>query len=152
MVTCRSSIASSSADCVLGRGAIDLVGQHDVGLNGAGLIDEFARTLIVNAHARHVAGQHIGRKLDAAKLAPDRLGQRLGEHGFAHAGHVFNEQVALTQQTDDGEFERGLLADNHFADVIDELRRNRFRIRHACDSVKWKWPTVGRRGFSPCRR
>ena len=67
----------------LGRGPIDLVGEHDVGLNGAGLIHELARALIEDAHAGHVAGQHVGRELDALELAPDRFGDRFGEHRLA---------------------------------------------------------------------
>ena len=34
--TCRSAIASSSADCVFGGGAVDLVGEEEAGEDRAG--------------------------------------------------------------------------------------------------------------------
>ena len=38
------------------------------------------------------------RRLDPPHGAVDRPGQRLGQHGLAHRGHVLDEQVPLGQQ------------------------------------------------------
>ena len=71
-VTWRSSMASSSADCVFGRGAVDLVGQHDLGHDRAGAELEVAGLLVVDRDAGDVAGQQVGRELDALEAAADR--------------------------------------------------------------------------------
>ena len=50
------------------RGAVDLVGQQDVGEDGPGHELEAARLLVEDADAGDVAGQQVGRALDAAKV------------------------------------------------------------------------------------
>ena len=80
------------------RGAIDLVGQHDVGENRAGLELELLLDGVEDADADDVAGQHVRGELDALKRTVERMRQRLRQRGLADAGHVFDEQVAARQQ------------------------------------------------------
>ena len=84
----------------LGRGAVDLVGEDDLRHDGAGPKLEFQRLLVEDADAGDVAGQHVGRELDAAEGAADAAGDGAGEHRLADAGHVLDQQVAFTEKTD----------------------------------------------------
>ena len=100
------------------RGAVDLVGQQDVAEGRTGAEDELVFLLIKIVEAGHVAGQQVRRKLDAAEPGRNGLGERLGEHGLAHAGHVFDQNVAVgdhggQEQVDD----RGR-ADHDAADIF----------------------------------
>jgi len=92
------------------RGAIDFIGDDDVGEDRAGLEFEFLRRGIVNADADHVAGQQIGRELDALERTIERTRERLCESGLPHAGNVFNQQVAAREQRGQRELNDVLLA------------------------------------------
>ena len=82
----RSSIASSSADWVLGEARLISSASTMLAKIGPGPELERARvSLVEDAHAGHVAGQQVGRELDAPDRAVDAAGQRLGQHGLAHA-------------------------------------------------------------------
>ena len=50
------------------RGPVDLVGQQDVGEGRAGHELEVARLLVEDADAGDVAGQQVGRTLQAAEV------------------------------------------------------------------------------------
>ena len=84
----------------LGRGAVDLVGQQEIGEDGAGLEFEDFGVRVVDGDAEHVAGQHVAGELQAVEAAGYRAGQRLRQRGLADAGHVFDEQMAARQQRD----------------------------------------------------
>ena len=93
-VTCRSCIASSSALCVFGVRAVDLVGEQDVGEHRA-LLDPERRGLgVVDARAEDVGRQQVRRELDALELRRDRLRQRRRGQRLGDAGHAFEQQVA----------------------------------------------------------
>jgi len=85
------------------RGPVDLVPDDEVGEDGAGLEFEVAAFLVVGTDPRDVAGQQIGRELDPAHRAVDRLGQGLGQHRLPHARHVLDEQVPLGEQNGEGQ-------------------------------------------------
>ena len=121
-VTCRSSMHSSSADCVFGDGAVDLVAEHDVGEDRARAELEVAALLVEDVHAGDVGGQQVGRELDAAERAVDRPGDRLGEHGLADAGHVLDQQVALGEQGDERQPDLAVLAADDPLDVASRSR------------------------------
>ena len=97
-VTCASFIASSSADCVFG--VVRLISSASTMLAkiGPGLNSKFLRRRIENADADHVARQQVRSELDALKRAVERTRQRLRQRRLAHAGNVFNQQVAARQQ------------------------------------------------------
>ena len=104
----------------LGGGAVDLVDEDDLGVDGAGAKLELARALVEDGDAGDVAGQHVGRELDALELAADRPGERLGQHRFAHAGHVLDEDVALAEEAQHGQLHRLALADDDALDVLND--------------------------------
>ena len=99
------------------RGAIDFVGENDVGENRSGAKFKFARFGVVDADAEHVAGQQVGSELDALKAAMKRFGEGLGERGFADAGNVFDQQVAARQERDQRELDGFFFAINRARDA-----------------------------------
>jgi hypothetical protein len=58
----------------LGAGPVDLVEQHDIGVHRPELGDEGVGGLVINLGADDVAGQQIGRALNAPKAALSGLG------------------------------------------------------------------------------
>ena len=70
-VTCRSSIASSSARLRLRRRAVDLIREHDVREDGPGPHAERARRDLVDVRAHDVARHEVGRELDAFERPAD---------------------------------------------------------------------------------
>ena len=81
------------------RGAVDFVGDDDVGEDGAGLEFEALRRGVVDADADHVAGQQVGCELDTLKGAVEGSRESLRESCFANTWNVFNQQVAAREQS-----------------------------------------------------
>src|SRR5258708_36833277 len=81
-------------------GAVDFIGENDVGENRGGTKFKFSRLGIVNADAEHVAGEQVGSELDTLKSAMKGFWERLGESGLADTGNVFNQQVAARATRD----------------------------------------------------
>ena len=67
-MTWPSFMASSRADCVFGRGAVDFVGQQNVGEYRAALEFELLLDGGIDGDAQHVGGQHVAGELHALKL------------------------------------------------------------------------------------
>ena len=67
---------------------------------------------IVYAHSQDVAGQKVAGKLDALKRAVEGLARAWAKSRLAHAGHVFNQQMAFRQQGDKRELNHVFLAVN----------------------------------------
>jgi hypothetical protein len=45
-------------------------------------------------HAHQIAGHQVRGELHPREIQAEAARQRLGQRGFAHAGHVFDQQVA----------------------------------------------------------
>ena len=94
-----------------GARAVDLVGQEDVREDGALAKHELALALVVHADAEHVARQEVARELDATcRSPPTGLGESPGEGRLANARHILDEQVPTTEERDQCELDRVLLA------------------------------------------
>ena len=104
------------------RGAVDFVGEHDVGEKRAGTEFKFARFGLIDADAQHITRQQIGSELHALKAAVKRFGERLGQGGFANAGNVFDEQMAAGEKRDQRELNGFFLAVNGAGDGALQLR------------------------------
>ena len=105
----------------LGRGAVDLVGEHDVGEDRAGVEVEGRLGRVVDRHAGDVARQQVGGELDAAVAALHRAGHRPGQLGLARAGEVLQEQVPLGEHAGQRQADDVLLAEHGLVDVGDHL-------------------------------
>ena len=97
----------------LRRRAVDFVRQDDVGENRAGLEIESLFDLIEYAGADHVRGQQVRSKLDALERAMEGIRDGLRQGGLAHAGNIFNQQVAFGQQGHERQTDDFVLAANH---------------------------------------
>ena len=118
-------MASSSADCVLGVVRLISSASRKLREDRPRLELEGLRVRVVNGDAQHVAGQHVAGELQAVKAAGDRARQRLRQRGLAHAGHVFDEQMAARQQADQRKANHFRLAANRRAER--RLERSQFR-------------------------
>jgi hypothetical protein len=103
-----------------GRGAIDLVRQKDLRHHRPRAEFERARLRIPDRDSGHVAGEHVGRELQAVEAAAERSGDAFGQHGLAHPGDVLDQEVPLGEQSGDGQFHLAAFAEDHERDVIDK--------------------------------
>ena len=102
----------------LGRGAVDFVGQDEVGEDRT-LVGGEAAVLRREDHRAHdVARQQVGRELDALELDAEGGAQGLDEERLREAGHALKEDVAVGQEGDQHAFDDGILADDGAADFI----------------------------------
>ena len=82
-------------------GAVDFVGENDVGKDRALTEFKIARFGIVDADAEHVARQQVGRELDALETALKGLCKGLRECCFTDAGNIFDQQVSTREKGDE---------------------------------------------------
>ena len=90
--------ALEQAGLRLGRGAVDLVDQHDVGEDRPGPELEALLALVVDVGADDVGREQVGGALHACELAVERAGERAGQRRLADAGVVLDEDVPLREQ------------------------------------------------------
>ena len=119
----------------LGRGAVDFVGQQEMGEDGPLLEFERLRLGVVDGDADDVAGEHVAGELQAVEGALDRARQGLREGGLAHAGNVFDQQVALGEQADQREPDDLRLPSNDLTEARFQLAELRSRDRRGLGSV-----------------
>ena len=87
IVTWRSCMASSSADCTLAGARLISSASTRFAKIGPLLGDELAARLVVDDGADDVGGQQVGRELNALELHLQRVGQRLDRQRLGQAGH-----------------------------------------------------------------
>jgi hypothetical protein len=97
----------------LRAGPVDLVGEHDVGEDGATVELEVAAALVEDAHTRDVARQQVGGELDAVVRSVDALRDGTRERGLACAGKVLEQQVSLAEQRREAQPDDEGLAEQH---------------------------------------
>ncbi len=104
----------------LGRRAVELVGQQQVGEDRARLEAEMAVpgavVLLEQLGAQDVAGHQVRRELHATELQVQGLPQRAHQQRLAQTGHALQQAVAARQQADQQLFHHVLLADDRLAD------------------------------------
>ena len=80
-------------------GTVDLVAQKQVGARRRALvIDELPALRLIHRKADDIRRHHVRRELYAAVAQIDGAGERHGQRGFAHAGHVVQQNVPFGQQ------------------------------------------------------
>jgi len=100
----------------LGRGAVDLVSQNQVGEHRSGLkLQNLFTALALAQHvATHDVSRHqVGRELNAGKFQMQHVGKRLYELGLAGAGNAFDEAVAARQQAGEDSVDDFFIAYDH---------------------------------------
>ena len=79
----------------LWRGAIDFVGEHDVGEQRTRLKDKRFGCPLEDTYPDKISRQQVGSELHAFPRAVDRRCECLGQAGLADTGYVFDQQMAL---------------------------------------------------------
>ena len=110
--TCRSSIASSSALCVLGGARLISSASTTALKIGPGVEAEHLRRAVEDRHAEHVRRQEVARELDARVAQAERGRERVGEGRLADARDVLDQQVAAREEARERELDRAFLADD----------------------------------------
>ena len=130
-VTWRSSIASSSADCVFGdarliSSASTTCANTPPGRNSNSFVPRFHTETPSTSD-----GSRSGVNWMRLRGRGDRARDRLGERRLADAGHVLDEEVAFGEQADEREPDLLALALDDALDVgeerVEERRRRRRR-------------------------
>ena len=101
----------------LGRGPVDLVGEHEVGEDRAALDVERLGARPPHPGAGDVAGHQVGGELQAREAPADHVGQRAHRQRLGHAGHAFEQQVAAGQQPDEHPLDHRVLPDDDLLDL-----------------------------------
>ena len=99
----------------LGGRTVDLVGQDEVGENGALLHVELLLLLRVDERTDDVGRQQVRRELYAAETGIDRLGEGRDGQRLGQTGHALQQDVAVGKQSDEQRVDQVFLADDHLA-------------------------------------
>ena len=102
----------------LGGGAVDLVGEDEVGEDRAAVRAEGAVLRREDHRADHVARQEVGGELDALELDAEGGAEGLDKQRLGEAGHALEEDVAVGQEGDKQALDDGVLADDGLADFV----------------------------------
>ena len=105
----------------LGRRAVDLVGEHDVGEERPADEAEDAPAggviLLEHVGAGDVRRHEVGRELDAVEAEVEHLGQRRDEQRLGQARHADEQAVAAREQRRQQLIDHRLLADDALLDL-----------------------------------
>ena len=138
-------------------GAVDLVGQQQVGHHRAGLVGERAGIPAVQGKAHDVRGQYVGGELDTAVLQAQGAaeGQRRG--GLAGAGHVVQQHMAAGEDRHEDLLQHVVLTYNDLPHLVQNVfyagMHHRFSFTILCNSCRWirrKRRRSRRRRRCPC--
>ena len=101
----------------LGRRAVDLVGEHEVGHDRPELGVEGLGPRSVDPRADDVGRHEVRRELQPGERPVDGAGQRLDGERLGHAGHALEQAVALREQAHHQPLDQPLLADDDALDL-----------------------------------
>ena len=118
----------------LRRGAIDFIGQQQIGENRAGLKPQrFSAVAVFLHHGRadHVGRHQVRRELDARIFQRHGLRQRAHQHGFPKARRALQQHVPAGQQGDQHALDHFRLAHDGLGNFAADLRHffgEKFRL------------------------
>ena len=104
-------------------GAVDLVGEEEVGEDRAGPELEVGLALVVDRGAGHVGGHQVGRELDAREADARHLREGAGHQRLRQAREVLDQDVAVGEDPEQHELERLALADDRALDLVEDVVR-----------------------------
>ena len=112
----------------LGGGAVDLVGQHQIGEDRPQHGGELPAPLIEDARADQIGGHQVGGELDALEAAMHGLRQGGDRQGLGQARHAFDQKMAAGQKRHDNPLQEMILADNHLLHFIKKMLQLAMRV------------------------
>jgi hypothetical protein len=138
----------------LGRGAIDFIGQNDIGEYRTALkLENLSPRGIVGEHvgAGNVRRHEIGGELDPRETKTQDLTETAHHQGFAQARHAFEQTVAAADQCDEDLLDQLLVADDcprhlrfQFVEGTARPRHALFDLRYGFHNSSFPPPTRGR--------
>ncbi len=102
----------------LGRCPVDLVGEHDVREDRAGVELEAVRRRVEDGNAEDVRRKRVARKLNSSEIEIETLAKSPRERGLAHAGHVLDQDVSAGEQRREQHVHNARLAAVDERDVV----------------------------------
>ena len=133
-----------------GRGAVDLVGQHQLGEERARLEHELPAALIEDRDARDVPRQEVARELDAREGQVEGARQGVRQRRLSHPGNVLQQEMARRGEGSERQLDHVLFAAQGAGDVLLQGLRQpacfQGRQRRAASPIFPSWEGLERRG------
>ena len=129
----------------LGRRAVDLVGQDDVGEDRA--VDEAelaraARSFVDNIGARDIRRHQVGGELDALELQVHNRGQGPDHHRLGQARHADQQAMAADEDGRQHLVDNRQLADDDLTQFADDLVAAGLELFDQCLELLFSHPLV----------
>ncbi len=102
----------------LGGRAVDFVGEDEVGEDGTAMGAEGAVLRGKHHRADDIAGQQVGRELDALELHAEGGAEGFDEQRLGETGHALEEHMAVGEEGDEQALDGRILADDGLADFF----------------------------------
>ena len=121
----------------LGRSPVDLVGEDEVGEDGALAHGKGLLLLVVDHGADHIRRKQVRGELDAAEIDRDGPAQGLDGERLGEARHALEEDMAVGQQANQQVIHHAFLSNHGLADFVskgvDEGAGRRDAVRQGLD-------------------
>jgi hypothetical protein len=104
----------------LRRGAVDLVGEEEVGEDRARPELEVGVALVPDRRAGDVRRHQVGRELDPVEAGARHLCERARRERLREARVVLEQHVTVREQPEQDELERVALPDDRSLDLVED--------------------------------
>ena len=101
-------------------GAVDFVGEDEVGEEGALFGGKLAGAWVVDEGSDEIGWEKVRGELDALKLGMNAGGECFYGEGFCDARNAFEEDVSVGEKADKEAVHEGLLTDDNARDLVVE--------------------------------
>ncbi len=108
----------------LWRGSVDLVSEKNVGEQRTCTELEFSCLLVVHVGPHDVRWKQVRCKLNTLELAPKGTGEGVGKQRLGQSREVFEQHVAVGENTDGHSAQVLVLSDDDLADFIHQAVGN----------------------------
>ena len=115
-----------------GRGAVDLVSQHDLGLHRPSPKLELLTLLVEIGDTRNVRGQEVGGELNAGESAAQAAGNGLSQRRLADTWHVLNKHMPFAEKRHQRQLRYLPLTDDDLANVLQHSRGRISDVHERC--------------------
>ena len=121
IVTWRSCITSSSADCTFAGARLISSASRKLQKTGPSSVSNVPSPRAVDARADEVGRDEVGRELHAREGAAEHAGGRLDRQRLREARNALDQQVALREQADEHALEHRVLPGDDAPDLEQRL-------------------------------